>query len=99
MNELLNLNLNGNLVRKVLIDGESYFVGKDVALAIGYKSAKDTLKGRVKAEFKKKWQIDTNGGPQTMVVLSKAGLRQLINGSKLKTAKPFKDWLRNTQEF
>lgn len=64
-------------VRSVVIDGEPWFVGKDVAEDLGYKNSRDLLKKSVKGEDKRQAKIQTNGGPQTVTVINKSGLNDL----------------------
>lgn len=85
-------------IRAVLIDGKPYFVGKDVAQALGYVNTKDALIQHVDAEDKRiiqRSQITTlemdipNRG---LTLINESGLYSLIFGSKLESAKAFKHW-------
>ena len=80
-------------VRTVTIDGEPWFVGKDVAQMLGYKDTVNALKSNVDAEDKRGWQITTPGGIQTMTTINESGLYSLILSSKLPSAKEFKRWV------
>jgi len=81
-------------IRTVVIDGEPWFVGKDVAVALGYKDTKNALKAHVDEEDKTGWQITTpSRGVQTMTVINESGVYSLIFGSKLESAKRFKHWV------
>lgn len=80
-------------VRTVSIDGEPWFVGKDVAQMLGYKDTVNALKSNVDAEDKRGWQITTPGGIQTMTTINESGLYSLIMSSKLPSAKAFKRWV------
>ncbi|MCI8601315.1 MAG: hypothetical protein HFE45_06930 [Oscillospiraceae bacterium] len=82
-------------IRMVIIDNDPWFVGKDVALALGYVDTVNALKAHVDAEDKRGWQITTPGGDQTMVVVNESGLYSLILSSKLQSAKEFKRWVTN----
>lgn len=93
MNELQNFNFNGNQLRTVLIDDEPFFVGKDAAVAIGYKNFRDALKSHVKDKYKRESRIATPSGVQTVTVISEPGLYQLSGESKLPSAEPFQDWV------
>lgn len=93
MNELQNFNFNGNQLRTVLIDNEPFFVGKDAAVAIGYKNFRDALKSHVKDKYKRESRITTPSGIQTVTVISEPGLYQLAGESKLPSAEPFQDWV------
>ena len=81
-------------IRTVLIDGAPWFVGKDVAEALGYTKARNAISTHVDDDDKKDALIQGSlGGPQTMIVISESGLYSLILSSKLPTAKVFKRWV------
>lgn len=80
-------------VRTIEIDGEPWFVGKDVATALGYTNPRDALSKRVDAEDKGVANCDTLGGEQQVAVINESGLYSLILSSKLPKAKEFKHWI------
>lgn len=80
-------------VRTVVIDDEPWFVGKDVAQALGYKDTVNALKAHVDSEDKRGWRITTPSGEQQMTIINESGLYSLILSSKLPTAKEFKHWV------
>lgn len=81
-------------VRTIVIDGEPWFVGKDVAKALGYKDTISALKVHVDVEDKKGgWQITTPSGEQQMTIINESGVYSLIFSSKLPKAKEFKRWV------
>ena len=80
-------------VRTVEIDGEPWFVGKDVAEALGYKNTKDALGKHVDAEDKRGSRFTTPGGKQEVTIINESGLYSLILSSKLPGAKEFKHWI------
>lgn len=80
-------------VRTVTIDEEPWFVGKDVAMALGYSNHKDALSKHVDDEDKRGSRIATPSGEQQMTVINESGLYALIFGSKLESAKKFKHWV------
>jgi len=80
-------------VRVVMIDGEPWFVGKDVAEALGYSNTKDALSKHVPDKHKRGSQIATPYGVQNFVVISEAGMYRLIFRSKLPAAEKFTDWV------
>ena len=82
-------------VRTVNIKGEPWFVGKDVAVALGYKDTINALKAHIDEEDKRGWRITTPSGEQTMTIINESGLYSLIFGSKLESAKRFKHWVTN----
>ena len=80
-------------VRTVSIDGEPWFVGKDIALALGYCNTKDALSRHVDADDKGGARITTPSGEQEMTIINESGLYSLVLSSKLPTAKKFKRWV------
>ena len=80
-------------IRTADIDGEPWFVGKDVAAALEYKDTVNALKAHVDFEDKRGWQITTPSGEQTMTVINESGLYSLVMSSKLPTARVFKRWV------
>ena len=95
MNELkIFENAEFGQVRTVTIDNEPWFVGKDVAEALGYAKARNAIASHVSDEDKKDAPIQgTPGGMQTMTMINESGLYALIFGSKLEAAKRFKHWV------
>ena len=94
-------------VRSLTMDGEPWFVGKDVASALGYRDSVNALKAHVDVEDKRGWQITTPKGQQQATIINESGLYSLILSSKLPDAKKFKRWvtsevlpaIRNTGRF
>lgn len=81
-------------IRTVTIDNEPWFVGKDVAEALGYLKARNAISAHVSYEDKKDAPIQgTQGGTQNMTIINESGLYALIFGSKLESAKRFKRWV------
>lgn len=80
-------------IRALSIDGEPWFVGKDVAQVLGYSNTKDALSRHVDPEDKGGSQITTPSGIQTMTVINESGLYSLVLSSKLPSAKAFKRWV------
>ena len=77
-------------IRTIERNGEPWFVGKDVAVALGYKDTVNALKSHVDAEDKGGWQITTPSGKQKMAIINESGLYSLVLSSKLPDAKRFK---------
>ena len=94
MNELQVFN-NAELgsVRTTTINGEPFFVGKDVASILGYSNGRKALIDHVDAEDKGVTKCDTLGGTQELTVINESGLYSLILSSKLPNAKKFKRWV------
>ena len=83
-------------IRTMLIDGEPWFVGKDVAASLGYgdgKSLANAIAKHVSDEDKGVTEMMTPGGRQNMTIINESGLYSLIFGSKLESAKKFKKWV------
>ena len=80
-------------IRTVTIDNEPWFVGKDVATALGYKNTRQAILTNVMDEDKGVHSVDTPSGNQEMTVINESGLYALIFGSKLDSAKRFKHWV------
>lgn len=80
-------------IRTILINNEPWFIGKDVATALGYSNTRDALMAHVEEEDKGVVKCDTPGGKQDMVAVNESGLYALIFGSKLSDAKKFKRWV------
>lgn len=87
-------------VRVVTIDKEPWFVGKDVAMALGYENPRKALRDHVDNEDKKMGERnvtpsikDSLGREQYPVLINESGVYVLIFGSKLPTAKKFKHWV------
>ena len=72
---------------------ETFFVGKDVAQALGYSNTRKALQDHVDDEDKGVTKRDTLGGIQQMVVINESGLYSLVLSSKLPQAKEFKRWI------
>lgn len=80
-------------IRTLTIDGEPYFVGKDVAEVLGYERADNAIRSHVDEDDKLMHQISASGQSRGMYVINESGLYSLIISSKLPTAKKFKRWV------
>lgn len=80
-------------LRTVEIDGEPWFVGKDVAAALGYTDTFGALKKHVDTADKQNCQNDSFNTPRGMTIINESGLYSLILSSKLPSAKEFKHWV------
>ena len=79
-------------VRTITIDDEPYFVGKDVALILGYTNQQKALRDHVDEEDKTRNESFTVNGTQG-ILINESGLYSLILSSKLPNAKKFKRWV------
>lgn len=88
-------------IRTVTIDGEPWFVGKDIAEALGYSNASKAVMNHVDDEDKQFLMCDIadsqNGnvltGQSKTAIINESGLYSLILSSKLPNAKKFKRWV------
>lgn len=80
-------------IRTVTIDNEPWFVGKDVAEALGYTNPQKAVRDHVQEDDRGMNKIDTPSGRQTLAIINESGLYALIFGSKLESAKRFKHWV------
>lgn len=84
-------------IRALEIDSAPWFVGKDVAMALGYGNTKDALKSHVDAEDKRIIQRSENATLEIpnrgLTFINESGLYSLILSSKLPKAKAFKRWV------
>lgn len=80
-------------IRTVTIDNEPWFVGKDVATALGYKNTADAIGKHIDTDDKLTSQIAIAGQRRDVVVINESGVYALIFGSKLESAKRFKHWV------
>ena len=84
-------------VRTMEINGEPYFVGKDVAEILGYNNTKDAIATHVDADDRAVIQRSENTTLEIpnrgLTVINESGLYSLILSSKLPKAKEFKRWV------
>lgn len=101
MSELQTFNFEELPVRKIEIDGEPYFLGKDVAEILGYTRSDNAIRNHVDDEDKLTHQVSASGQKRNMVIINESGLYSLIfdaakqskNESIRKKAKRFKRWV------
>lgn len=93
MNELQLFNFENNQVRTLLINDETWFVGKDVADILGYQNGSRDINRHVHEEDRQNYQNGTFDSPRGMTIINESGLYALIFGSKLAEAKRFKHWV------
>lgn len=80
-------------IRTVTIDNEPWFVGKDVATALGYQNASKALADHVEECDKLNNESLSSLGQRGGWLINESGLYALIFGSKLESAKRFKHWV------
>lgn len=84
-------------VRTVEIGNEPWFIGKDVAVALGYAKPENAITRHVDKDDKTLTPIQggCSTGIQNTTLINESGLYALIFGSKLESAKRFKHWITN----
>lgn len=80
-------------VRTMVIDNEIWFVGKDVADALGYAEPRSAVSKKVDDTDRGVAEMETPSGKQIMTLINESGLYALIFGSRLESAKRFKHWV------
>lgn len=80
-------------VRTVMIDGEPWFVGKDVAVALGYTNPSKAMTDHVDEDDKLNNESLSSLGQRGGWLINEGGLYSLVMSSKLPTARKFKRWV------
>ena len=82
-------------VRVFIVNNEPWFVGKDVALLLGYAKPENALSTHVDDEDKTITLIQGTGSnyKSNTTIINESGMYSLVFGSRLKTAKEFKRWV------
>ena len=78
-------------IRTINVDGKTYFVGSDVAKALGYSKARNAINQHCKGALKR--GILTEGGEQEMLIISDGDVCRLIANSQLPAAVKFESWV------
>lgn len=95
MNELmLNFEFGENPVRTITksVD-EIWFVGKDVAIALGHTNPERAIRKFVDDEDKGVTVLVTPGGQQEVTIINEPGVYSLVFASQTENAKQFKRWV------
>ena len=80
-------------VRTMEIDGEPYFVGKDVTDILGYQNGSRDINRHVDEDDREKVMIFDGNQDKESIIINESGLYSLILSSKLPNAKKFKRWV------
>lgn len=80
-------------IRGLKIEGEPWFVGKDIAAALGYSDTAQAIRKHIDDEDKGVVESTTPGGKQNITIINESGLYSLMLKSKLPGAKKFKRWV------
>lgn len=82
-------------IRTIEIEGEPYFVGKDVTDILGYQNGSRDINRHVDEDDKRKVMIFDGNQDKETIIINESGLYSLILSSKLESAKQFKRWVTN----
>ena len=94
MNELqVFKNQEFGQVRTLTLNDEPWFVGKDVAEALGYAEPRSAVSKKVDDADRGVAEMETPSGSRNMTIINESGLYALIFGSKLESAQKFKRWV------
>lgn len=83
-------------IRALEIGGETWFMGYDVAIALGYSNASKAISVHVDDEDKRVEVLPYSQNGNTIgktVIVNESGLYALVLRSKLDSAKQFKNWV------
>lgn len=93
MNSITPFSFESHTVRTLTIDGEPWFVAKDVAEALGYTDTDQAIRKHVDAQDRLTRRIDGVGQRRSVIVINESGTYDLTFGSELESAKRFKRWV------
>ena len=83
-------------IRTTMIDGEPWFVAKDLCMILEIQNSRDTLAKVIDEDEKGVANLYTPGGFQKMSVLNESGLYHLIFVSRKPEAKAIRRWVTGT---
>jgi prophage antirepressor-like protein len=94
MSAIIPFQFDDQAVRTVVADnGEVWFVGKDVAVVLGYADTVNALKQHCRGVVKRHPIVDSLGRQQETRIISEPDLFRLVVNSKLPTAERFERWV------
>lgn len=82
-------------IRTLVKDGEPWFVGKDVAVILGYAKPENAIAAHVDSEDKTSTLIQGTGSnyKSKTTIINESGFYSLVLSSKMPRAKEFKRWV------
>jgi prophage antirepressor-like protein len=92
MGNLTVFDFNSNQVRTVSIEGQPWFVAKDVCNAVEIANPRDAI-NKLDEDEKGVVNADTLGGSQEISIISESGMYSLVLKSRKPEAKAFKKWI------
>ena len=93
VNEIIPFDGQFGKVRAMNLNGEPWFVGKDVADCLGYAAARNAIATHVDNEDKLTHKISASGQNREMTMVNESGVYALVLASKLPSAVKFRDWV------
>lgn len=94
MNNVIEFIFKENQIRTVVIKNEPYFVGKDVADALGYNDTDQALRKHCKAS--QSYPVEMTGQIRHLKIIPERDVYRLIMRSKLPAAEEFEEWVVGT---
>jgi prophage antirepressor-like protein len=95
--EIIANEFENSEIRTLLIDGEPWFVAKDIAIALNYPKSSISTIGKLLKKIPDEWRdrkpIPTLGGKQELAIISEQGLYFFVNRSDKPNAIPFQKWV------
>jgi Prophage antirepressor len=92
MNELIPFDFEGKSCRVAVLDGEPWWIGKDVCESLGYTNPSKAMGDHCKG-ITKRYPLPTAGGMQEFRVINEPDVLRLIVGSTLPAAERFERWV------
>ena len=93
MTDLSVFAFDSQAVRVVMVDGQPWFVGKDVAEVLGYKDTTNAIKQHCRGVVNHHPIVDSLGRNQEVRIISEPDMLRLIVSSKLPAAEAFERWV------
>ena len=93
MNEFQTFNFDYSVVRAITINGDPYFIGKEIAEILGYTNPQKAIRDHVDDDDKLTERIVLSGQKREVYMINESGLYSLVLSSKLPEAKRFKRWV------
>ena len=95
MKDLKAWNFENSKIRTLEMNGEPWFIGKDVAKILGYSNPRKAMADHVDEEDRMNGVTirDSIGREQKPIIINESGVYSLILSSKLPKAKRFKRWV------
>jgi prophage antirepressor-like protein len=93
MNSLVPFSFNGDSVRVVMVDGEPWFVARDVATVLGYADPTNAIKAHCRGVAKHHPITDALNRTQEARIIPERDVYRLVMRSKLPAAERFEEWV------